>query len=146
MFEKLDKIPRVGAAGYDSGRPNAPDRCLEDTRTVVLDKIWCWIGPPTPETTDKPAVSDTAIVPISGTLDNPPQVLPLNLFTGSTDLRGSESQQLPVRLLKMRNVASCWVRASSSLVRRRSYQIHTFLFPPLHINLPGETLRRDQSS
>src|SRR6266436_8856301 len=61
-FEKLDKIPRVGAAGYDSGRPNAPKRCLEDTRTAVLEKIWCWIGPldqdaatePTPDTTDKP--------------------------------------------------------------------------------------------
>src|SRR5260221_12880394 len=61
-FEKLDKIPRVGAAGYDSGRPNAPKRCLEDTRTAVLEKIWCWIGPldqdaatePTADTTDKP--------------------------------------------------------------------------------------------
>ena len=49
MSEKLDKIPRVGAAGYDSGRPNAPERCLKDTRTVVLKKIWCWIGPPTPD-------------------------------------------------------------------------------------------------
>src|SRR5260221_8799642 len=74
MFEKLGKIPHVGAAGYDSGRPNAPERCLKHTRTAVLDKIWCWIGPPTPgaateltsETTDKPTVSDTPTAPISG--------------------------------------------------------------------------------
>ena len=37
-LEELNKIPRVGAAGYDSGRPNAPERCLKDTRTVVLKK------------------------------------------------------------------------------------------------------------
>ena len=62
MFEKLDKIPCVGAAGYDSGWPNAPKHCLEDTQTVVLKKIWCWISPlnqdaatkPTTDTTNKP--------------------------------------------------------------------------------------------
>ncbi len=48
----------MGAAGYDSGRSNAPKRCLEDTRTAVLEKIWCWIGPPNPE---------AATEPISGT-------------------------------------------------------------------------------
>src|SRR5260221_6301404 len=67
------------AAGYDSGRPNAPERCLKDTRTAVLEKIWCWIGPPTSDaateptsdTTDKPTVSDTAIESISVTPVNP---------------------------------------------------------------------------
>ena len=83
MSEKLDKIPRVGAAGYDSGRPNAPERCMRDTRTVVLKKIWCWIDPPTPDaatestsdtaskstisdTTHNPTISDTPTAPISG--------------------------------------------------------------------------------
>ncbi len=64
MLGKLDKIPRVGAAGYDSGQPNAPECCLEDTQTAVLNKIWGWIGPPTPDTaTDNPTISDTAIEP-----------------------------------------------------------------------------------
>ncbi len=79
VLEELNRIPRVGAAGYDSGRPNAPVRCLEDTRTAVLEKIWCWIGPTTPDaatestsdTTDKPTISNTAIDPISGTPVNP---------------------------------------------------------------------------
>src|SRR6266436_4939126 len=64
-------MPRVEAAGYDSGRPNAPERCLKDTRTAVLEKIWCWIGPPTSDTTDKPTVSDTAIEPIGDAPANP---------------------------------------------------------------------------
>src|SRR5258707_170499 len=76
MFEKLGKIPHVGAAGYDSGRPNAPERCFKDTRTAVLDKIWCWIGSPTSDAatgptsdtgTDNPTVSDAT----SGTPVNP---------------------------------------------------------------------------
>src|SRR5260221_11912870 len=79
VLEELNRIPRVGAAGYDSGRPNAPVRCLEDTRTAVLEKIWCWIGSTTPDaatestsdTTDKPTISNTAIDPISGTPVNP---------------------------------------------------------------------------
>src|SRR5258708_3478724 len=78
-IEKLDKIPRVGAAGYDSGRPDVPECCLEDTRTAVLDKIWCWVDSSTPDaateptsdSTDKPSVSDTTIEPISGTTVNP---------------------------------------------------------------------------
>src|SRR5258708_27977833 len=89
MFERLDKISRVGEAGYDSGRPNAAERCLKDTRTVVLKKIWCWIGPPTPDaatesasditskstisdTTHNPTISDTPTAPISGIPVDPP--------------------------------------------------------------------------
>ncbi len=78
-MEKLDQIPCVGAAGYDSGWPNTPKRCLEDTQTAVLKKIWCWISPPNPDaaikptsdTTKKPTISDTAIEPISGNHVNP---------------------------------------------------------------------------
>ncbi len=69
----------MGVAGYESGRPNAPVRCLEDTRTAILKKIWCWIGPPTPDaateptsdTIDKPTILDTAIEHNSGTPVNP---------------------------------------------------------------------------
>ncbi len=79
MLEELNKIPHVEAAGYDSGRRNAPERCLKDTRTTVLEKIQCWIGPliqdaatePPSDTTDKPTLSDTATEPISGTPVNP---------------------------------------------------------------------------
>src|SRR5258708_25571185 len=100
VLEELNRIPRVGAAGYDSGRPNAPVRCLEDTRTVVLEKIWCWIGPTTPDTatestsdaTDKPTVSNTAIEPISGTPVNPSSdaaVEPIYWVNGLAGIRKS---------------------------------------------------------
>src|SRR5258708_40314761 len=66
VLEELNRIPRVGAAGYDSGRPNAPVRCLEDTRTALLEKIWCWIGPPTPD----PATESTSPAPAKPTVSN----------------------------------------------------------------------------
>src|SRR5258708_10205143 len=80
-------------------------------------------------------------------LSTPLQMLPLlNLSSGSTDLRESGNLQLHIRLLKKRKGASCWERASSSLVLRRNHRIRTFLSPPLHINLPGRTVTQDQSS
>src|SRR5258707_14689392 len=84
--------------------------------------------------------------PCQAPLLTPPQMLPSNLSTGSTDWQESGNQQLHVRLPKMRNIASCLEQASSSLVRRRNYRIRTYLSPQLHINLPGRTLRQDQSS
>src|SRR5260221_1781456 len=63
MLEKLNKIPHMGVAGDDSGQPNAPVRCLEDTRTAILKKIWCWITPATPDAATKPT-SDTTDKPI----------------------------------------------------------------------------------
>src|SRR5258708_33792665 len=65
-------------------------------------------------------------MPPQAPLSTPPQMLPLNLSTGSTDLQESGSQQLRARLLKMQKVASCWEQASSSLVRRRNYRIRAF--------------------
>src|SRR5258708_6501403 len=66
-------------AGDDFGWLNAPGCCLKDPRTAVLEKIWCWVDPPTSDAateptsdaTDEPTVSDTVIEPISGTLVNP---------------------------------------------------------------------------
>ncbi len=52
----------MGAAEYYARRPDAPQRCLENTWTAVLEKIWRWIDPPTP---------DAATEPISGTPVNP---------------------------------------------------------------------------
>ena len=63
----------MGAAGYDSGRPNAPEPCLKNTRTAVLDKIWSWIGPSTSDAATE-TTSDTAmesIWAIPGTPVNP---------------------------------------------------------------------------
>ena len=58
----MNKIPHMGVPGDESGLPNAPV-CLEDTRTAILKKIWCWIGPPTPDAATEPT-SDTTDKPI----------------------------------------------------------------------------------
>src|SRR5258706_4975255 len=78
MFEKINKIPHADGAGYDSRRQGAPVRCLKHTRTEVLEKIWCWIIPPTQAvatepTSDaliEPTVSDTTIEPTPDTATN----------------------------------------------------------------------------
>src|SRR5258707_11117142 len=63
MFEELNKIPHADGAGYDSRRQSTPVRCLENTRTEVLEKIWHWIAPPTQAAATEPT-SDTIIEPI----------------------------------------------------------------------------------
>src|SRR5258708_28541961 len=75
MFEELNKIPHADGAGYDSRRQSAPVRCLRNTRTEVLERIWDWIAPPTQaaaakptsDTVVEPTVSDTAIEPTPDT-------------------------------------------------------------------------------
>src|SRR5258708_3350738 len=68
MFEELNKIPRADGARYDSRRQSAPVRCLEDTRTEVLERIWDWIAPPTQAAATEPTTDtsslDTAVKPI----------------------------------------------------------------------------------
>src|SRR5258707_6108097 len=62
MFEKLNKIPRTGRAGFDSRRQSAPARCLEHTRTEVLQKIWEWIAPSTQAAATEPTSDDIMII------------------------------------------------------------------------------------
>ncbi len=62
MFEKLNKIPRTDRAGYDSRRQSAPVRCLEDTRTEVLKRIWHWIAPSTEAAATEPTSDDIMII------------------------------------------------------------------------------------
>ncbi len=87
------------------------------------------------------SVHSTKMLPPS-----PPQTPPINPSTGSTDLQESGNQQLHVQMLKMQKITICWEQASSSLIRRTNYWVHTFLSPQLHINLPDCILRQDQSS
>src|SRR5258708_5681874 len=60
MFKELNKIPHTDRAGYDSRRQSAQARCLEHTRTEVLQEIRHWIAP---STQADPAVSDITIEP-----------------------------------------------------------------------------------
>ncbi len=46
IAKKLSKLPRARGAGYDSGRSNAPDRCFEGTRVVILKNIRDWLDQP----------------------------------------------------------------------------------------------------
>src|SRR5260221_2916321 len=62
MFEELNKIPHADGAGYDSRRQSAPVRCLEHTRTEVLERIWHWIAPPT-QTAATESTSDAVVKP-----------------------------------------------------------------------------------
>ena len=55
----LDKIPRAGGAGYDSERSNGLVRCMDGTRTTILEKISYWLDRPVPGTVE----------PIYGSMD-----------------------------------------------------------------------------
>ncbi len=78
MIKKLNEIPHADGAGYDSERQSVPVRCLKHTRTEVLEKIWCWITPPTQGTATEPTsdalveptLSDPAIEPTPDTATN----------------------------------------------------------------------------
>src|SRR5258708_6646530 len=115
MFEKLNKIPHADGAGYDSRRQSAPVRCLKHTRTEVLEKIWCWITPPTQAITTEPTldalieptVSDTPIEPTPDTAVNSSSdtgVKPIYWVNGLAGIGKSTIARTVAEDLKNRNL------------------------------------------
>ena len=57
---RIGQNPSCGSGWVRFGAAKRFVRCLEDTWNAVLEKIWHWIGPPTPYAATKP-ISGTSV-------------------------------------------------------------------------------------
>src|SRR5258708_1058986 len=103
MFEELNKIPHADGAGYDSRRQSAPVRCLEHTRTEVLERIWHWIAPPTQAAVTEPT-SDAVIEPTPDTSSSDTTVKPIYWVNGLAGIGKSTIARTVAEDAKDRNL------------------------------------------